>query len=84
MKQGSSAHKTSGLTVAPLQTQTEVLESIADEDAPMKTVHGETEPRMTEVNQQTPIIPAGFRTDQQSFRANLQTVMNLQPCGEYC
>lgn len=39
------------LNVAPLQTQTDILESIADEDAPMKVVHGESaEPKLTEVN----------------------------------
>ena len=36
--------------VAPLQTQTDHLESIADEDAPMKAVHGDTETKLTEVN----------------------------------
>ena len=66
------------LNVAPLQTQTDILESIADEDAPMKVVHGESaEPKLTEVNQSMPVIPAAFRSEPPHVNGNLQAVMNM-------
>ena len=72
--------------VGPLvTTQTDVLESVADEDAPMKVVHGEAiESRLTEIMPGTPVIPTGFRTAHATLRSNLQGLMNSEPCGEYC
>ena len=57
-----------GLNVAPLETDNQ--ESIADEDAPKKVVHGDTEPRLTEVNQTMPVISPAFRSaDQMQFNS---------------
>ena len=69
------------------EVQTEGLETIADEDAPMKVIHnGECDMQLTEVGGATPVIPAGFRA--QPFNAPpavaFEGMVNLEPCGEYC
>lgn len=76
-----------------INTQTDILESIADEDAPMKVVHESTvegaELKLTEVDQVTPTIPAALRITPKSYlnvttQQNLQGMVSLEPCGEYC
>ena len=52
----------------------------------MKVIHNNgaiSEERLTEVDQSTPKIPAGFRSSPRNL-PNLAGVGSLEPCGEYC
>ena len=52
----------------------------------MKVIHDNgatSEGRLTEVDQSTPKIPAGFRSSPRNL-PNLTGVTSLEPCGEYC